>query len=164
MVLGISFALFTAIHIFISVLALFSGFIVLYGLWTSQRMPAVTAFFLLTTIVTSVTGFPIPPFGMDPPRIVGIISLVALAVAVVALYFMKLRGIGRLLYIAGAVFALYLNTFVFVVQSFQKFPSIASLAPTQSEPPFLIVQVATLLFFVVAGLIALRKFHPPVEA
>jgi hypothetical protein len=162
MVLGMSFSLFTTLHIYISVIALIAGCIVMYGMWRNIPMPGMTAFFLLTTILTSATGFPIPPFGLDPPRIVGIISLVALAAAVLALYVMKLRGIWRVIYVGTALFALYLNAFVAIVQSFQKFPSIASMAPTQQEPPFLIVQVATLLFFAVSGIVALRKFRPAV--
>ncbi len=160
MVLGLSFAAFTTLHIYISVIALIAGCVVLYGMWHNLPMPGMTAFFLATTILTSVTGFPIPPFGLDPPRIVGIISLVVLAVAVFALYVMKARGLWRIAYIVTAVFALYLNAFVAVVQSFQKFPTAAALAPTQSEPPFLVAQVATLAFFVIGGLIALRKFRP----
>jgi hypothetical protein len=56
--------------------------------------------------------------------------------------------------------ALYLNCFVGVIQAFSKLPPLHELAPTQSEPPFLIVQVIVLAIFVVFGFLAARRFHP----
>jgi hypothetical protein len=119
-----------------------------------------TALFLATTVLTSVTGFPLPPFGFDPPRAVGVLSLVLLAVALAALYVFHLSGAWRWLYVATAVAALYLNSFVAVVQSFQKLSFLKPLAPTQSEPPFLVSQIVVLVAFVVLGILAARKFHP----
>lgn len=162
MVLGLSFAVFTTIHVYLSLIAIIAGFIVLYGLWKGLNMPVMTKIFLGLTILTSATGFPIPPFGFDPPRALGVISLIVLAVCVFALYGGRLAGIWRPVYIVTAVLALYLNVFVGVIQSFQKIPALNSLAPTQSgEPAFVIVQTAVLLFFIVAGWMALRRFHAP---
>ena len=59
-----------------------------------------------------------------------------------------------------AVFSLYLNCFVGVVQAFLKQPFLKPLAPTQSEPPFVIAQAIVLLIFVVLGFLAVRAFHP----
>lgn len=162
MVLGLSFAVFTAIHVYLSLIAIIAGFVVLYGLWNGLSMPGMTKFFLATTILTNVTGFPIPPFGFDPPRTLGVISLIVLAVCVFALYGSRLAGLWRSVYVVTAVLALYLNVFVGIVQSFQKIPALHSLAPTQSnEPAFVIVQAVTLLFFVAGGWMALRRFHAP---
>ena len=116
--------------------------------------------FLATTIMTSVTGFPLPPFGFDPPRAVGTLSLVLLAIAVLALYAFRLGGAWRWIYVVTAVASLYLNTFVGVIQAFMKVPSLHAFAPTQSEPPFAITQGIVLLIFVALGILATRKFHP----
>jgi hypothetical protein len=119
-----------------------------------------TALFLATTILTSATGFPIPPIALDPPRVVGVISLVALAIAVLALYGRDLTKAWRWIYVIGSVVALYLNVFVFVAQAFQKLSFLQPLAPTQSEPPFLAAQLLVLLIFVVLGGVAAKRFHP----
>ena len=116
--------------------------------------------FLATTILTSVTGFPLPPFGFDPPRAVGTLSLVLLALAVLALYAFHLAGAWRWIYVVTAIASLYLSVFVGVIQAFLKVPAIHDLAPNQTEPPFLIAQGAVLLLFVVLGVVALKKFHP----
>jgi hypothetical protein len=147
-------------HVIISLVGIASGFVVFYGLLTNNPMRGLTALFLATTIITSVTGFPLPPFGFDPPRAVGTLSLILLAVAVLALYALRLRGAWRWIYVVTAVASLYLNTFVGVIQVFMKVPSLHALAPTQSEPPFAITQGIVLLIFVVLGFLATRKFHP----
>jgi len=148
------------IHVGLSLIGIASGLIVLYGLVTDRPLPGWTALFLATTILTSVTGYPLPPFGFDPPRAVGTLSLVLLAIAVLALYAFKLSGAWRWIYIITAVAALYLNVFVGVIQSFLKVPSLHALAPTRSEPPFAIAQGTVLVIFLVLGLLALRRFRP----
>jgi hypothetical protein len=116
--------------------------------------------FLVTTILTSVTGFFFPVERLLPSHIVGIISLVVLAVSLVALYVRRLAGASRWVYVSTAVFALYLNVFVLVVQAFLKISFLEALAPTQGEPPFAIAQGVVLLAFVVLGFLAVRSFHP----
>jgi hypothetical protein len=96
--------------------------------------------------------------------VLGVISLVVLAIAIVALYFCGLAGAWRWIYVTSAVLALYLNVFVAVVQSFQKIPFLQPLAPTQSEPPFLVAQLAVLAIFIICGIIAVRRFHPVTRA
>src|ERR1700680_4587445 len=108
------------IHVALSLIGIVSGLVVLYGLLTNRPLPGWTALFLATTVLTSVTGFPLPPYGFDPARAVGVISLVLLALAIAALYVFHLRGAWRWIYVSTAVAALYLNCFVAVVQSFQK--------------------------------------------
>ncbi|MFY9784227.1 MAG: hypothetical protein WA445_01395 [Pseudolabrys sp.] len=160
MVLGLSIQTFTLIHVIISLLAIASGIVVLVGMFRSNRMPGWTAFFLLTTILTSVTGFLFPIRGFTPAIGTGIISMVLLGVAVYALYSKHLAGAWRWIYVSTATAALYLNVFVLIVQSFQKIPALNPLAPTQSEPPFVIAQVFALFAFVVFGTIAAQRFRP----
>jgi len=148
------------VHVVLSLIGIASGFIVLYGLLTGKPLGGWTALFLATTILTSVTGFPLAPFGFDPPRAVGTLSLVLLAFAVLALYAFHLAGAWRWIYVITATASLYLNVFVAVFQAFLKVPAIHDLAPTQSERPFMIAQGAVLLLFVVLGAVAVKKFHP----
>lgn len=160
MILGLSFENFTLLHTVISLIGILSGVIVLFGMLEGRNSPAMTALFLATTVLTSATGFLFPFTVLLPSHIVGIISLVVLAVAIAAIYVFRLGGAWRLIYVIGAVIALYLNVFVGVVQSFQKLSFLQPLAPTQSEPPFIIAQTAVLLIFVVLGFLAARRFHP----
>src|SRR6185295_3834961 len=144
MILGMSVSTFTMVHVVISLIGIFSGIVVLFGMFSSKKLEGWTALFLATTILTSVTGFMFPTDHLMPSQIVGAISLVLLAVALLALYVNGLTGFWRWLYVATAVAALYLNVFVLVVQSFQKISPLKALAPTGSEPPFKIVQLITL--------------------
>lgn len=147
-------------HVLISLVEMVAGLIMLYGLITGRAFGAWTALFLATAILTSLTGFPLAPFGFDPPRAIGILTLVLLAIAVSAYYLFQLAGAWRWIYVVTALAALYLDVFVGVIQSFMKIPALHALAPTQSEPPFLAAQIVVLAFFVVLGFLALRKFHP----
>jgi hypothetical protein len=149
-------------HVVISLIGIASGLVVLYGLLIGRAFGAWTALFLGATILTSVTGFFLPPFGFDPPRVVGILSLVFLAVAVIAYFAFRLAGAWRWVYVITALIALYLNVFVGVIQAFGKLSFLHSLAPTQSEPPFLIAQLLVLAAFVAFGFLAVRRFHPAI--
>jgi hypothetical protein len=152
--------MFTIVHVIISLIGIASGLIVLFGMFGSHRLPGWTALFLGTTVLTSVTGFLLPSVGLTPARIFGIISLLVLAAALLALYGFRLGGAWRWIYVGGAVIALYLNIFVLIVQAFLKIPFLHPLAPTGSEPPFLVAEGALLVIFVVLGLLALIRFHP----
>ena len=162
MILGISPDAFLGFHVIVSLIGIASGLVVLYGLVNGQALGAWTAVFLATTILTSATGFPLPPFGFDPPRAVGILSLVLLALAVVAFYAFELAAAWRWVYVVTAMIALYLNVFVAVIQAFGKLSFLHSLAPTQSEPPFVIAQLVVLAAFVALGVLAVRRFHPAI--
>jgi hypothetical protein len=148
------------IHVLLSLVGIVSGFVVLYGLLVGRAFASWTALFLATTMLTSVTGFPLAPFGFDPPRAVGVMSLVLLALAVAALYAFRLAGAWRWVYVGSATTALYLNVFVGVVQAFQKISFLQHLAPTQSEPPFIATQLIVLVTFVALGIMAVRRFRP----
>ena len=162
MVLGMSLSAFTMVHVIISLIGIATGFIVLFGLLGSHRLPGMTALFLLTTILTSVTGFLFPFDKLLPSHMVGIVSLIVLAIACFALYVMKLSGAWRWIYTLTAMIALYLNVFVLVIQSFLKIGPLHALAPSvpPSEPPFAVVQGIVLVFFVVAIIGAVRRFRP----
>ena len=157
---GIPTHLFLQIHVALSLIALVSGLVVLFGLLKGRALGGWTELFLVTIILTSVTGFPLPPFGLDPPRMVGILSLVLLAVALLAIYVFRVSGPWRWIYVVAAMTALYLDAFVGVIQAFAKLSFLHELAPTGSEPPFVIVQVLVLVFFVVFGFLARRRFRP----
>lgn len=149
-------------HVAMSLLGIASGLAVLYGLLIGHAFGAGTALFLVTTVLTSVTGFFLPPFAFDPPRAIGILSLVLLALAVIAYYAFRLAGAWRWVYVITAMIALYLNVFVGVIQAFNKVSFLHSLAPTQSEPPFLVAQLLVLVAFVALGFLAVRRFHPAI--
>ena len=150
---------FTFVHVVISLVGIASGLVVLFGLLTGKWLDGWTALFLLSTAATSLTGFGFPFDHLLPSHIVGVISLVVLAVAILALYGYRLAGPWRWLYVASAGVALYLNVFVGVVQAFQKLPFLKTLAPTQSEPPFLVTQLVVLALFVGLTIGAAIRFH-----
>src|SRR5580698_3135477 len=148
------------IHVALSLIEMPVGFAVIYGLLHGRAYGGWTALFLVLAVLTSLTGFPLAPFGFDPPRAVGVLSLVLLAIAIVALYAFGLRGAWRWIYAVTAIAALYLDVFVGIFQAFLKVPSVHDLAPTQSEPPFAIAQGVVLLIFVGLGIFTVRRFHP----
>jgi hypothetical protein len=165
MILGMSLSTFVTVHVIISLIGIVAGIIVMFGMLGSNRMPGLTAIFLLFTILTSATGFLIPPLVSDkllPSHIIGALSLVLLAVACFALYGQKLSGRWRLIYVLTALISLYLNVFVLVIQSFLKIPALHARAPSvpPSEPPFAIVQGIVLVFFVIVIIGAIRRYRP----
>jgi hypothetical protein len=160
MIIGLSIHNFTLLHVAITLVAIASGVVVLFGMLGAHRLPAWTAVFLVATILTSVTGFMFPIHGFTPALGVGIISLVILAIALRALYSKHLAGAWRWIYVATAVTVLWFNVFVLIVQSFQKISALHALAPTQSEPPFLIAQGAALAGFLALGIMAALRFRP----
>ncbi len=151
---------YTLVHVIISLIGIVSGLIVLFGLFGSSLMHGWTLLFLGTTVLTSVTGFGFPFKGITPALIVGILSLIILAIAIVARYKFHLAGAWRWIYVVTAVLALYFNCFVLVVQSFLHIPALHALAPKGSEPPFAIAQGILLVLFLLGGFLAVRRFHP----
>jgi hypothetical protein len=154
---------FTQIHVAISLIAIVTGLVVMFGLLTGKRLNRWTALFLLTTVLTSVTGFFFPFHGFTPALGVGIISMLLLTVAIVARYPGHLLGAWRWIHVITAMLSLYLNVFVLIVQAFQKIPALKALAPTQSEPPFLFTQLVTPIIFVVLSIVAAIKFRVDVR-
>jgi len=164
MILGMSTAAFTQFHVLLSLIGIATGLIVALAMLGANRLPVLMALFLLTTVATSVTGFMFHFASFGPPEIVGVISLVVLSVAILALYAFKLAGSWRWIYVAAAMCALYLNVFVGVVQTFQKVPFFHALAPTQTELPFVVAQGLVLIAFIALGIAAARKYHPAAAA
>src|ERR1700716_1975712 len=165
MILGMSLSMFVTVHVIISLIGIVAGIIVMFGMLGSNRMPGLTAIFLLFTILTSATGFLIPPLVSDkllPSHVIGALSLVLLAIACFALYGQKLSGSWRWVYVLTALLAQYFNVFVLVIQSFLKVGPLHALAPSvpPSEPPFAIVQGIVLMFFVIVIIGAVRRFRP----
>jgi len=159
MIFGISTSAYTLIHVVISLIGIASGFAVLFGMLNAKRLDRWTAVFLVTTAATSLTGFGFPFDHLLPAHKVGILSLLVLAIAVLARYAFHLSGRWRWIYVVTAQVALYFNVFVLVVQAFEKVPALRALAPTQKEAPFLIAQLIVLLAFVVLTIAAVRRFH-----
>jgi hypothetical protein len=162
MILGMSLSTFVTVHVIISLIAIVSGIIVMFGLLTSKRRRGLTAIFLFFTILTSASGFLFPFEKLLPSHMIGILSLVLLAIACVALYGMKLSGPWRSIYVVTAMTSLYLNIFVLIIQAFLKVPPLHALAPSvpPSEPPFAILQGIVLVFFVIVIIGAVRRFRP----
>ena len=162
MMLGLSLPTFTILHVIISLVGIVSGLIVLFGLLGSRPAPGWTALFLLTTILTSVTGFGFPFTVLLPSHMIGILSLVLLAIACLALYGMKRSGAWRWIYAVSAMIALYFNIFVLIIQGFLKIPVLTALAPGNppSGPAFAVVQGLVLLFFVLVIIGTVRRFRP----
>lgn len=160
MVLGMSLATFTELHVLISFLGIGSGFAVMYGFLRNHRLNGLTVFFLATTVLTSVTGFFFPFTHLTPGIILGILSLIALAIAIGARYIGKMQGSSRWIYVVTASISLYFNVFVLVVQSFEKVPGLHALAPTQKEAPFGIAQLSVLVLFIALTALAVKRFHP----
>jgi len=160
MVFGMSLATYTLIHVIISLIGIGSGLVVLFGMFGSKRLDGMTALFLATTALTSLTGFGFPFEHVTPGIILGILSLIVLAIAIPARYSFRMAGKWRAIYVITAVIALYFNCFVLIAQSFLKIPALHALAPKGNEPPFAIAQGVLLVLFIVAGTLVVKKFHP----
>jgi hypothetical protein len=150
---------FTKVHVIISLIGIVSGLVVMVGLLSAKRLDGWTALFLASTVLTSFTGFFFPFHGFTPAIGVGIISLLLLAIAIIARYAFHLRGAWRWIYVVTAMVSLYFNVFVLIVQLFQKVPALKTLAPTQSEPPFQFTQLAVLVLFLVLTILAVIRFR-----
>jgi len=151
---------FTVLHVNISLVGIVTGLVAVLGMLSAKRLPIWTAVFLATTVLTSVTSFMFPFTTVKPSHIFGDISLVLLASAVIGLYRFNLAGPWRRVHVITALVSLSLNVFVLVVQSFQKVPFLAPLAPTGTEPPFAVAQLLVLVVFIWLGFKAVRGFHP----
>jgi hypothetical protein len=152
--------IYTIIHTLISVIAICTGLIVLFGMIGGDRLDGWTKWFLSTAVATTITGFFFPFHGFTPAIGLGIISLPFLALTIFARYSKHLAGSWRWIYVIGAVICVYFNLFVAVVQAFEKIPALHALAPTQSEPPFKLTQLVVLLVFALLAIVAAIRFHP----
>lgn len=158
MMLGLSLSAFTLLHVIISLAGLGSGFIVVWGWFNSKRLDGWTAIFLVTTVLTSVTGFMFPFEGFKPSYVLAVLSLIVLAIALYARYSKRMAGSWRGTYVVTAAIALYFNCFVAIAQSFMKIPALHALAPKGNEPPFAIAQAILLAVFVWLTYKARKRF------
>jgi len=152
--------IYTVLHTLISLVAIFTGLVVVLGMLGGKRLDGWTKWFLITVVATTITGFFFPFHGFTPAIGLGIISLPFLAVTIFARYQKHLAGPWRWIYVIGAVICLYFNLFVAVVQAFEKIPALHALAPTQTEPPFKLTQLIVLLVSVLLAIVAAIRFHP----
>jgi glucose-6-phosphate-specific signal transduction histidine kinase len=160
MILGMPTETYTLLHVLISLIGIGSGLMVMYGFLTSRRWDGMNAIFLISTVLTSVSGFAFPFEHLLPSHKVGIISLAVLVVAILARYAFRMAGGWRKVYVITAALALYFNVFVLVFQAFLKQPALHALAPEGKEPPFLIAQIIVMVIFIVLTILAVKKFHP----
>jgi hypothetical protein len=159
MILGLSIHAFTVLHVIISLVAIASGFVAIFAL-AGSKLSSLTALFLTTTILTSVTGFMFPFSGVTPGIILGILSMVVLLLALVSLYGQKLAGAWRGVYVVSSCLALYFNVFVLFAQLFAKVPALKAIAPTQSSPAFGVTQLVVLLAFIWLTVRGFKGFKP----
>src|SRR5258708_18422905 len=141
----LSITTFTLIHVLLSVVGIVTGLVVAGGLASGRQLERWTMVFLVTTVATSATGFGFPFVTFLPSHAVGIVSLVVLAIVILARYVKHLAGAWRRIYAIGVVLATYLNTFLLVVQLFRRLPALIAAPPTQSEPPFALTPPLVLL-------------------
>ena len=158
MILGMSTQVFTLLHVIISLAAIAAGLIAILAL-AANKLSALTGFFLITTALTSITGFLFPFHGITPGIILGILSMIVLLLAAIALYGRKLSGGWRGVYIVSAILALWFNVFVLFAQLFAKVPALKAIAPTQSSPAFGATQLVVLLAFIVLTIRSLKGFR-----
>jgi hypothetical protein len=151
---------FTLVHVALSLIGILSGLIVAFGMLAAKRLDGLTAIFLVTTVLTSITGFFFPFHGITPGIVIGILSMIVLAIAILARYGRHLAGAWRGIYVVTALIALYFNCFILVVQLFEKVPALHAADPTQSGPPFRIAQLTVLVLFIVLTIAATIRFRP----
>jgi hypothetical protein len=159
MIWGMTTSTFTLVHVWLSVIGMGAGLVVLLGLLAGKTLGGWTALFLITTAATSITGFAFPFDHLLPSHKVGIVSLAVLALALLARYGFRLAGPWRRVYAVCAGLALYLNVFVAVVQAFEKVSFLNAMAPTRTEPVFVVAQVVVLALFVMLTMGAARRFR-----
>ena len=160
----VSITTFTLIHTLISLIAIVAGLVVVGGLMAGARLDGWTGLFLVTTALTSITGFGFPLIRLLPGHYIGVISLILLVAVILARYRKHLEGAWRGLYVVGSVLLLYLNVFILVDQLFKRIPALIVLAPTHQEPPYLLTQLIVLALFVPLGFAAYKRFRPPAVA
>jgi hypothetical protein len=150
--------IYTVLHVAISLIGIVSGCVVMFGFLTRRKFKSWTSVFLVTTIATSLSGFGFPFEKVLPSHVVAVLSLFLLTFTVLALYRFHLAGAWRWIYVVTATLALYFNVFVLIIQSFEKIDALKALAPTQSEPPFAITQLAVLVLFILVTILAVMRF------
>jgi hypothetical protein len=159
MILGLSISAFTVLHVIMSLIGIGSGLIVLFGLIGGKLLRSWNALFLVTTVLTSLTGFLFPNKTVTPGIVIGMLSMIALLLAIVALYGRGLAGSWRGTYVISACVSLYFNVFVLFAQLFAKVPALKAIAPTQASPVFGVTQLVVMLLFIWLTVRAFKRFR-----
>jgi uncharacterized membrane protein len=159
MILGLSTAQFTELHVLVSLMGIAAGLLALFGMLGGKLYRLLTMLFLVTTVLTSVSGFLFPIDRMTPGIILGILSMIVLLPAIWALYIGKLEGAWRGTYVITSTLALWFNFFVLIAQSFAKIPPLRAIAPSQASPAFGITQAVVLIVFLWLTVRAFKRFH-----
>jgi hypothetical protein len=159
MIWGMTTSTFTLVHVWLSLIGIGAGLVVMLGLLAGKARGGWTALFLTTTAATSITGFAFPFDHLLPSHKVGIVSLAVLACALLARYGFRLAGPWRRVYAVCAGLALYLNVFVAVVQAFEKVSFLNAMAPTQTEPAFVVAQGVILALIATLTIGAARRIR-----
>ena len=160
MIPGLSIETLLTVHVAVSLIGIATGLVAMLALAAGRWLGGWQAAFLGTTALTSMTGFLFPFTGVTPAVLFGVIAMVALAVTAATWPFRTQPAPG-IAYAVATTLALYLNLFVLIVQSFQKVPALQSLAPTQSEPPFVVAQTVLLIATLATGVLAVRAMRRP---
>jgi len=160
MILGLSLAQFTFIHVALSFIGIGSGFFLMFEFLTSRNLRILTALFFLSTIGTSLTGFLFPNKAVTPGIVLGVLSMIVLILALYAQYAKKLVGPWRGTYVISVCVAFYFNFFVLVAQAFAKVPALKQVAPTMASPAFGLAQLVLLFIFVLLTIRAVKKYRP----
>jgi hypothetical protein len=150
----------TLVHTVISIVAIATGLVVVGGLIAGVRIDGWTGIFLVTTALTSITGFFFPFTQLLPSHKVGIISLIILPFVIAARYWKHVVGPWRGTYVIGTVLVLYLNFLVLLDQLFRRIPALLVAAPKQTEQPYVLTQLLVLALFLWLGYAAFRRFRP----
>jgi len=159
-ILGLSISTLTLLHVAISLVAIVTGVAtLLVGPLGSLRAAALAALFLVSTLVTSVTGLAFHSAHLGPGHVTGALTLVVLVPTALALYRYRLAGSWRQVYGIGAATALYLNVFIAVLQAFGKIAVLHPLAPTLAAAPLLATQLVVLALFVALFVLAGKRPH-----
>ncbi|SFS00300.1 hypothetical protein SAMN05216570_1417 [Dyella sp. OK004] len=148
--------LFTAFHTVISVVAILAGIGAVRGLFLGRVRSAAMATFLVSAIVTTVTGFMFPYHGFTPAIGVGVIALLVLAWALLAQRRTALSAGSGAQFAVAIVVSEYFLVFVLVAQTFAKLPALNALAPNVQQPFFGAVQLIVLIAFTVIAIRAAR--------
>lgn len=156
--LGLSFHAFTFVHVMLSLVGIVAGLFVVGGFTAGRRLDGWIGIFLVTTLLTNITGFLFPFTRLLPSHILGGLSLVIIPVSMFALYGKHLKGSWKKIFVLTAVTALYFNVFVLIAQMFTKIPSFIVLSPTQQSPIFGASQLVLLVMFILIGRSAKRGF------
>jgi hypothetical protein len=161
MVLSISAETYTFLHVMIGLVGIGLGLVVMFRILTGRRLYRLPPLFFVATLTAILTGFGFPQTCLLPTHIIGILSIVVLAVTIPACCVFHREGVWRDVFVIGSATTLYLSIFVFLMKVLLKFPALHALAPTQRQkcPPFLISQFIILALFVAVTNLAIKKFH-----